>query len=158
MLGYVAALGGDEPGPCHHYSAFVGDNANDKAVARSRAQVVTDARAATPVDAALPVPDPPLANCIDNAKRVLPEATELAGPRGPSGVAALRDKTALVQIDLTDDGIVANASVYRSSGDSRFDLAAMWGAAASKYSGGRFHCRPAGGSYLYRADYSGKLP
>jgi hypothetical protein len=154
ILAYVASLNGNnDPGPCYHYSTFAEPPKADTGTSSVVSAATLDyVRSVPPVDAPVPVPDPPLPNCVDDGKVTYPKATSSVNPHGKMNITAVGDLVTIVRMDLTDEGIIASAVISKSSGDSAFDRDVVISANASKYSGGQFHCRPAGGSYLFKAE------
>src|ERR1700688_148613 len=70
---------------------------------------------------------------------------------------AIRERaTGTVQVKVTVDatGLVLAATIYKSSGNADLDRSALAAARASVYLPARVRCEPAGGSSLFRADFS----
>jgi TonB family protein len=61
-----------------------------------------------------------------------------------------------VRVALNADGSVANVSLYKSSGFTALDQAAMNAAAQTKYLPEVFRCEPIAGAYLFSASFSGR--
>jgi TonB family protein len=79
------------------------------------------------------------------------EPAELIYPLGAQQVGA----TGRVWVDvrLTPTGTVAEASVYRSSGNDYLDASAVRSASKTRYSPEVFRCEPVVGSYLFVANF-----
>jgi TonB family protein len=60
----------------------------------------------------------------------------------------------LVKVMLAADGAVTGATIYRSSGSSVLDRAAVKAAVATHYRSDLVRCEPEPGSYLFRAEFS----
>lgn len=60
----------------------------------------------------------------------------------------------VVKVTLAADGAVTGASIYRSSGSTVLDQAAVKAAVATHYRPDIVRCEPERGSYLFRAEFS----
>ncbi|MBV9270102.1 MAG: TonB family protein [Candidatus Eremiobacteraeota bacterium] len=104
-----------------------------------------------PIGTPEPTP-PPTPSCTspDVAARVMnaitPDTPEAAREEGISGVTEVR-------VDLGADGEVESVSIYRSSGSTLLDAAALRAAKASRYAAGQHDCHGDAGSYIFRADF-----
>jgi TonB family protein len=58
-----------------------------------------------------------------------------------------------VKVTLATDGNVLSAEVLRSSGSPQLDEATLRAARASRYTPELFRCVPAGGAYIFRAQF-----
>jgi TonB family protein len=83
---------------------------------------------------------------IDGAPAPL-EYPVLARVLGQSG-------TTLVEVTLAANGTVTRAAIYRSSGSSALDRAAVNAAVATHYRSTLVRCEPQPGSYLFEANFS----
>jgi len=104
-----------------------------------------------PVEPATPVPTvAPTPSCSepDVAAHVItpitPDTPELARQEGLSGVTEVR-------VDLGADGQVESVSIYRTSGSTLLDAAALRAAKASRYAPSQHACQSLSGSYIFRA-------
>lgn len=77
---------------------------------------------------------------------VTPEAPQSALQEGMTGVADVR-------VDLAANGDVLAVSIYRSSGSLALDQAALRAARSSRYAAALQDCRPAAGSYIFKAEF-----
>lgn len=77
---------------------------------------------------------------------VTPEAPQSALQEGVTGVADVR-------VDLAANGDVLAVSIYRSSGSLALDQAALRAARSSRYAAALQECRPAAGSYIFKAEF-----
>lgn len=99
----------------------------------------------------LPVtPATPACTAPDAAAHVLsaitPDTPELARQEGLTGVTEVR-------VDLAADGNVEAVSVYRSSGSTLLDAAALRAAKASRYAAASHACENQSGSYIFKAEF-----
>ena len=60
----------------------------------------------------------------------------------------------LVEVDVSPTGAIDDASILQPSGNKWFDDHALGAARTSTYAAGTSLCRPAAGSYIFRADYT----
>lgn len=75
-------------------------------------------------------------------------------PDAPAGDAPASNVTAMIKVDLDENGNVTGVSVYASTGSLTLDQAAMQAARASTYSPETRGCRPVSGSYLFKVEFS----
>jgi len=61
--------------------------------------------------------------------------------------------TSMVKITLDPSGQVVDATVFSSSGNDAFDIAALDAAKLSKYSPRIAYCRPVVGDYLFKVTF-----
>jgi protein TonB len=62
--------------------------------------------------------------------------------------------TTLVKVSLTDTGAVDAVSIYRSSGSTYLDQAAIHAAQQSQYRPQLFRCEPVAGAFLFKANFN----
>ncbi len=62
-----------------------------------------------------------------------------------------------VKVLLDATGAVADARVYKSSGNIDLDMAAVSAARATTYRPGRFLCRPTAGAYIFVSQFTGTV-
>lgn len=75
-----------------------------------------------------------------------PDYPEMARQQGAQGVV-------LITVELNADGSVAEVTVYKSSGNSFLDGAALAAAQRSKYRAEIFRCERIPGTYIFHADF-----
>lgn len=71
---------------------------------------------------------------------------------GETGAAS--SVTAMVKVDLDENGRVLGVSTYASTGSLELDQAAMRAARESTYAPETRDCRPVAGSYLFKVEFS----
>jgi hypothetical protein len=86
-----------------------------------------------------------------NAPPTMVQPSHITGP----GYAWSRDLNADVAIAIDDDGSVAGATIYRSSGVAAYDLIVLAQARESTYAPGVLRCRATGGIYLFHGTLKG---
>jgi hypothetical protein len=98
----------------------------------------------------------PPADITECAKPFVPAMVVHAEqPLWPTSVPRLSASvTSEIEVAVNANGTLAGAWVYTPSGYPDLDLAALKAAERSKYHGGIALCRPAPGTYLFRADFS----
>ena len=79
-------------------------------------------------------------------------AVKLVPPSYPY-TQAMPDGISFVNLTLLPDGSLADATVYQSSGDVAFDVAALEAARRSTFLPKIVYCRPGIGEYLFRAEF-----
>jgi len=106
----------------------------------------------TPAPAETPEPVIPTPSCTEPdvaahvVNAITPDTPELARQEGLNGVTEVR-------VDLRPDGTVDSVSVYRSSGSTLLDGAALRAAKASTYAAASHDCRNLSGSYIFKAEF-----
>lgn len=80
---------------------------------------------------------------------VAPDYPDLARQQGAAGATQVR-------VTLDARGTVAATAIYRSSGNAALDNAALVAARASSYAAAVENFVRVGGSYLFRAEFSGE--
>lgn len=101
----------------------------------------------TPVPTVQPTPQCTAPDVPAHAlNAITPETPELARQEGLSGVTEVR-------VDLAADGSVESVSVFRSSGSTLLDAAAVRAAKASSYAANQRDCKSISGSYIFRAEF-----
>ena len=101
----------------------------------------------------------PLPNATVCAKpHVDAHAVHLMEPAYPNS-ARLRalSGTVTVKVTLDETGMLQAVSIYKSSGDADLDQAALDAAQKSTYAPEFENCRPVGGAFLVRMDFTGAL-
>jgi TonB family protein len=73
----------------------------------------------------------------------------------PELIARSAGTEAKIRVELSETGAVISAEIAQSTGDARLDEAARLAALHSTYAPEIDACRPRGGSYLFRVDYTG---
>lgn len=111
------------------------------------------APAATPAPPPPPTPTPKPACAqphVDatTTNPVVPDTPEMAKQQGATG-------TVQVRVSLSPTGSVVSASVYKSSGSSLLDQAAVQAAKASSYAPEIDNCEKVAGDYIFRAEFEG---
>lgn len=75
-------------------------------------------------------------------------------PSWPSGIGRIGARvTTEIEVAVNANGSLAGAWIYQPSGIPDFDLEALRAAELSRYHGGIALCKPAPGTYLFRADF-----
>lgn len=97
---------------------------------------------------ATPSPAPACSNPYVQAHVIDPISPDV--PEDAAGIAA----TAQVQVTLDDRGQVTDAHIYTSTGTMSLDRAAVLAARRSTYAPQVVDCQPAGGSYLFKVDFT----
>jgi TonB family protein len=80
-------------------------------------------------------------------KAVEPEYPQTAKFAGASG-------TALIHVDVSEDGSVTHTSLFRSTGNQALDIAAIKAATNSSYAPALFRCTPIVGACLFKVDFT----
>ncbi len=101
-----------------------------------------------------PTPTPRPACAVPNkdastTRAVEPDYPDMARQQGAVG-------TVQVKVSLSATGSVLSTSVYKSSGNSSLDQAALSAARASSYAPETENCVPIAGNYIFRADFTGQ--
>lgn len=114
----------------------------------------TSGPATAPPPPPTPPPTPKPACAVPNkdatmTNGVQPDTPEIAKQAGATG-------TVNVEVTLSATGTVLSTSVYKSSGNSSLDQAAIAAAKQSGFAPALKDCLPVGGSYLFRADFEGQ--
>lgn len=73
---------------------------------------------------------------------------------GRMALTMAREVTALIRVDLAQDGELVHASVLRSSGIPSLDAAALAAASATKYHPKKINCIPFASTYTFRSTFS----
>ncbi|MEO6991484.1 MAG: TonB family protein [Candidatus Baltobacteraceae bacterium] len=120
----------------------------------SAAPVRTAGPATAPPPPPTPPPTPKPQCAVPNKEATMtngvqPDTPEIAKQAGATG-------TVNVEVTLTAGGSVVSTSVYKSSGNSALDQAAIAAAKQSSFAPATKDCQPVGGSYLFRADFEGQ--
>jgi TonB family protein len=84
-----------------------------------------------------------LAHVVKAEQPVYPESAKFVHATG----------TALVRVDVLEDGSVAHTSLFRSSGNQALDVSAIKAATASSYAPALFRCNPIAGAYIFRVEF-----
>lgn len=105
---------------------------------------------ATSISEAQPVPPIETTSCA----KPFADATALkvVAPQYPYR-QAMPDGMTLIEVTVMPNGSLGDVSVYKSSGDVAYDIAAMESAERSTYSPKIAYCRPGIGEYLFRARF-----
>lgn len=74
-------------------------------------------------------------------------------PEEPEDAAGIQ-ATAQVQVTLDAVGHVTDARIYSSTGTMSLDRAAVEAARRSTYAPSIVDCQPAGGTYLFKVDFT----
>ena len=101
-----------------------------------------------------PTPTPHPACAVPNkdatmTRAVEPDFPDIARQQGAVGVAQIK-------VTLSASGAVEGVTVYKSAGNAALDQSALAAARASSYAPEVDNCGPVGGSYLFRADFTGQ--
>ncbi|HTV91292.1 MAG TPA: hypothetical protein VMG98_01100 [Verrucomicrobiae bacterium] len=80
--------------------------------------------------------------------------THAVAPTWPLTYTMTVQLQTLVRVDVNSDGSILDAWVFQPSGIRAFDDSAVESARRSTYAAGRAYCRPAPGSYLFRAVFN----
>lgn len=76
-------------------------------------------------------------------------------PKYPDSARKLKlSASVLVRVTIDATGALTSASIAQSSNNADIDAAALEAAKRSQYAPGRHRCKPAGGTYLFRAEFS----
>lgn len=78
----------------------------------------------------------------------------IAPDSASADVAAGSNVTAMIKVDLDENGRVLGVSVYASTGSLELDQAALRAARESTYAPETRDCRPVAGSYLFKVEFS----
>jgi protein TonB len=110
----------------------------------------TAAPAATPAPTPTPAPKPQCA--VPNAEaNIKGEAADLEYPEMAREQGAVG--TTLVKVTLDANGVVTDASVYKSAGNAALDQSAIKAAKATSYTPDIVDCVKTAGSYLFKANF-----
>jgi TonB family protein len=140
----------DDAGPCIDYFHLPDDLSTDPDVKKAYADLNPAQAPVSPVkvvgeSAALTCKHPYKSAAVagDSAQLVYPRSAQIAGATG----------RVLVKIKLTPTASVAEASIFRSSGNSYLDASALSTATKTLYSPEIFRCQPVVSYYLFAANF-----
>ena len=105
---------------------------------------------------AVDVPAKPGANADCPVRYRTPAAVKLLQPEYPLAARGRQriGGTTLVKIQLDADDSIADATIYRSSGNTALDAEALNSARRSEYKSAIFRCHAMAGTYLFRATFN----
>jgi protein TonB len=110
----------------------------------------TGTQTGTAAPSAVPGSPHPACSTPDTPARVLEAVT----PNAPDDDVSNLPATAAVAVTIDPNGRVTDAHIYRSTSDMRLDRAALIAARTTTYAPALINCEPAGGTYLFRADFA----